>query len=134
MNILVVDDERALRSLVRRVLEDDNSVRVVEADDGVTALDRLVNEPIDLVLLDLSMKSMDGIETLQAIRRSPRFSLLPVVLMTGNADEEFVRRAMALGIDDFLVKPFTPDTLRERLERFRPVPSRRRPTSFSSRP
>lgn len=117
MKILVVDDERSLRSLVRRVLERD-SVQVLEADDGVTALERLVNEPVDLVLLDLSMKAMDGIDTLEAIRRSPRFPHLPVILITGNPDERYVRRAAALGITGFLVKPFSPDTLRERIEQF----------------
>jgi len=117
MNVLVVDDEPALRQLIRRFLDRDFDVRIIEADDGLTALDRLLKEPIDLVLLDISMKVMTGIETLEAIRQSETFAKLPVVLMTGQADEQFLRRAVELGVDGCIVKPFTPGTLRDRLAR-----------------
>jgi two-component system chemotaxis response regulator CheY len=115
MNILVVDDEPALRQLVRRFLDRDFNVTIIEADDGLTALDRLLKEPIDLVLLDVNMKVMGGIETLEAIRHSQTFARLPVVLMTAQADEELLRRAVELNIDGCIVKPFTPNTLRDRL-------------------
>src|SRR6185295_1800093 len=115
MNILVVDDEPALRQLMRRILEREFSAVVLDADDGVAALDRLLKEPVDFVLLDLSMKMMGGIETLEAIRRSDTYAHLPVVLMTALADEQHVRRAGELGIDGFIVKPFTPASLRDRL-------------------
>jgi two-component system chemotaxis response regulator CheY len=115
MNILVVDDEPAVRQVIRRLLDREFEMNILEADDGVTALDRLLKEPVDLVLLDLSMKVMSGIETLEAIRRSDTYAHLPVVLMTALADELYVRRAVELGIAGFIVKPFTPASLRERL-------------------
>jgi DNA-binding response OmpR family regulator len=115
MNILVVDDEPALRQLIRRFLIRDFQVRVLEADDGVTALEQLRREKVDVVLLDVTMKAMGGIETLEAIRSSEKTAQIPVVLMTAQADEQYVRRAAELGIADFLVKPFTPRTLCARM-------------------
>jgi len=115
MNILVVDDEPALRQLIRRFLVRDFQVTILEADDGVTALERLRHEQVDLVLLDVSMKAMGGIETLEAIRGSEKYAHVPVVLMTAQADEQYVRRAAELGIADFIVKPFTPATLCARM-------------------
>ena len=115
MNILVVDDEPAVRQVIRRLLDREFEVTILEADDGLTALDRLLKDPVDLVLLDLSMKVMSGIETLEAIRRSDTYAHLPVVLMTALADELYVRRAVELGIAAFIVKPFTPAALCERM-------------------
>ena len=92
--VLIVDDEPSMRQLIRRLVEPEFDVIWFEADDGTTALECLLRERIDLMLLDLTMRVMDGIETLEALRRSPAFSQLPVLLLTGRPDEERVRRAI----------------------------------------
>jgi two-component system, chemotaxis family, chemotaxis protein CheY len=118
MTVLVVDDDVGARALMRRVLVREFNVNVVEADDGVTGLERLLAEPIDLLLLDIRMRVMDGLRTLETVRRSPKYATLPVVMLTGMADQERVARAMQLGVRDFIVKPLTQSMLRERLSRF----------------
>lgn len=118
MRILVVDDDPGMRRLVCRLALSEFHVETIEADDGATALTHLLELPIDLVLLDLHMRVVDGIQTLEAIRRSARFATVPVLILTGRADEERVRRAAALGISGVLVKPFTTKSLRERLTPF----------------
>ncbi len=115
VTVLLVDDEPGMRQVVRRFIQQAFTVDVLEAEDGLGALDRLLTDRVDLVLLDLSMRVMDGIETLETIRRSKTFGSVPVVLLTGYADEERVRRAMELGIAGVMVKPLTPESLRERL-------------------
>jgi len=117
LRVLVVDDEPSMRMLIRRLVERDFDVDVAEADDGLSALDRILTEQVDLMLLDLSMRVIDGIETLECIRRSRTFAHLPVIVLTGQADEDRVRRAMLLGVRDVLAKPFTADALRERVSR-----------------
>jgi two-component system, chemotaxis family, chemotaxis protein CheY len=113
--VLVVDDESTMRRLIRRFLTLDFTVDVVEADDGLKALNILLSERVDCVLLDLYMRGMDGLETLEAIRRSPALATLPAVLMTGRADAEKVRRAVELGVVSVLAKPFTRELLRDRV-------------------
>lgn len=117
MTVLVVDDDSGARALMRRVLVRDFNAHVIEADDGVTGLERLLAEPVDLLLLDIKMRVMDGLRTLEAVRRSPKYSQLPVVMLTGLADQERVARAMQLGVTDFIVKPLVPAALRARLSR-----------------
>ncbi|MEZ5318925.1 MAG: response regulator [Vicinamibacterales bacterium] len=124
MKVLVVDDESSVRHVIRRFLRLDFDADAIEAPDGAKALELLLSERVHLVMLDLTMPVMDGLETLEAIRRSPAHADLPVLLMTAHADEARVRRAVELGILDLLVKPFTHETLRERVRKALDAPVR----------
>ena len=107
-HILIVDDDPGGRMLMRTVLEK-NGFEVTEADDGTTAIPFLQQaEDIDGILLDLMMKSMDGLETLKKIRKSMKTSALPVVILTGSEDPEDEKRLMKAGADDYLRKPVDP--------------------------
>jgi CheY-like chemotaxis protein len=117
MRVLVVDDESSVRHVICRFLRLDFDAETVEASDGAKALELLLTERVHLVMLDLTMPIMDGLETLEAIRRSPAHADLPVLLMTAHADEQRVRRAVELNILDLLVKPFTQEVLRERVSK-----------------
>ena len=93
---------------MRTVLEK-NGFTVTETDDGSTAIPFLQQaEDIDGILLDLMMKSMDGLETLKRIRKSMKTSALPVVILTGSQDPEDENRLMQAGADDYLRKPVDP--------------------------
>jgi len=109
--ILVVDDDIGIRALVRRSLAREFDVDIVEAADGVTALERLSNAPVDLVILDLLMPSLNGLETLEAIRQSRTFAGVPVLVLSGSRGESHVRRSLELAADDFVAKPFAPSLL-----------------------
>jgi two-component system chemotaxis response regulator CheY len=118
MKILVVDDDAAIRRVIRRVLRSEFGADVSEAEDGMDVLDRLHVERFDLIILDLHMKVINGVETLEAIRSSPAFADLPVVLVTGQVNEESAHRLRVLKPLGAIVKPFTPALLQERLHRF----------------
>ncbi len=120
MRILLVDDSLTIRSMLRRTLNDVLSADppdVAEAPNGVEALAQIARRPFDLVVLDVNMPVMDGLETLEAIRSSPDHAGLRVVMLTSEKGEALVRRLVELGITDFLSKPLSKDALGTRLAR-----------------
>lgn len=116
MRILVADDEVSVRVLVRRLLTKDFAVDIVDAPDGVAALNCLLSDTFDLLITDLSMPVMNGIETLASIRACADLAQLPVIVMTGHPDEDDFKRAQALGIVGFVVKPFSVQDFRSRID------------------
>jgi two-component system cell cycle response regulator len=113
--VLVVDDERLNRMLLRRPLTSDGH-EVLEAANGLEALEVLRREPVDVVLLDLVMPELDGYATLQAIRDDPVLRHTPVIVVSGADELASVVRCIEIGAIDFLPKPFELTILRARLE------------------
>ncbi|EFH90918.1 response regulator transcription factor [Ktedonobacter racemifer] len=111
MTILIVDDEPRIRDFVRMNLEMEH-YRVIEASNGLEALDRLREHLPDLVVLDVMMPEMDGFETLKAIRE---VSTVPVVMLTVRQSEQDKIRGLDLGADDYIAKPFSPPELLSRI-------------------
>lgn len=109
--ILVVDDDTSVRTLLRRLLTTEGYA-VEEAPDGATALERVTAQPPDLLLLDVMMPGQDGLDVLQAIRRS---SDLPVILLTAKDDEADRVLGFRFGADDYVVKPFSSAELAGRI-------------------
>ncbi|MEI7521677.1 MAG: response regulator transcription factor [Thermoleophilia bacterium] len=103
-HILVVDDERSLRKLLRTYLED-SGYTVAEATNGVEALDQLRAGGIDLVVLDMMMPEMDGLETCRRIRTD--HGQLPIIMLTARADEIDRITGLEMGADDYVTKPFS---------------------------
>ena len=100
--VLVVDDEKALRDFVRRNLEVRN-YHVVTAVNGLEALSAFETQPIDLVILDIMMPNLNGLETTRRIRQT---SMVPIIILTALGDESDKVKAFDLGADDYLTKPF----------------------------
>lgn len=113
---LIVDDHPNVRLLLARLLRKRMGCVVHEAANGVEALDLLGRQPFDLVVLDVVMPLMDGVETLEAIRRTPALRNLPVVVLSAVRDERTVRRLVRLGISTYLAKPLRPLDVAERLQ------------------
>ncbi len=111
MTILVVDDEPRIRDFVRMNLELEHYT-VIEASNGVEALDQLREHLPDLVVLDVMMPEMDGFETLRAIRE---VSTIPVIMLTVRQNEQDKIHGLDLGADDYLAKPFSPRELLSRI-------------------
>ncbi len=107
--VLIVDDEPNVRLMLRTTLES-VGYTVVEAEEGLRALERLRKEPSDLILLDLLMPKMDGMELLRRLRADANPT--PVVILTAHGSIPEAVAAMKLGAIDFLTKPITPDALR----------------------
>lgn len=109
--ILVVDDEARMRRFIRMNLELEG-YQVVEAENGVQALDQIRKYTPDLVIMDVMMPEMDGFETLAMLRE---ISTVPVILLTVRSDEEDINRGLNLGADDYITKPFSPRELNSRV-------------------
>lgn len=117
MKTLIVDDSSTIRTMLRRAVAEFQPADIVEAVNGLEALDAIARQRFDLVILDINMPVMDGLEALEAIRSSPEYKTLPVVVLTSEKGDAVVRRLVELGITDYLSKPLSRETLAERLAR-----------------
>jgi two-component system chemotaxis response regulator CheY len=111
--ILIVDDDPLIRRLIVTTLEDVAAFELKEAGDGVEALDRASEAPPEIVLLDIDMPRLNGIETCRRLRDDPATARATIVMLTAVSDDGAERRASDAGADLFLTKPFSPlDLLR----------------------
>ena len=106
--ILVVDDSSTMRKLLGHILVP-AGYQVLEAEDGVRALEQLAQQDVQLVIADLNMPQMNGLELVQALRKEPKFIDLPVIMLTTQSDEETRKRCLTAGANLFLVKPVPKD-------------------------
>ena len=114
--ILVVDDESPIRDLVRDVLELDGH-DVVEAADGPTALEAVAEKSPDLLVLDIMMPGMSGLDVLRSLRREHSGAELPIILLTAASDDDTTWAGWTAGASVFLPKPFDPSHLMDWVER-----------------
>ena len=114
--ILVVDDESPIRDLVRDVLELDGH-DVVEAADGPTALEAVADKSPDLLVLDIMMPGMSGLDVLRSLRREHSGAELPIILLTTASDDDTTWAGWTAGASVFLPKPFDPSHLMDWVER-----------------
>ena len=117
MNILVVDDFSTMRRIVKNLLVEIGFCNIAEADDGKTALPILENGGIDFLVTDWNMPGMAGIDLLRAVRANPALSSLPVLMVTAEAKREQIMEAAEAGVNGYVVKPFTADTLQEKVDK-----------------
>ena len=113
---LVVDDQLTMRALVRASLQQIGVREIEEAPDGEAALRSLITKPVHLVISDFNMPNLDGLGLLRGIRAHPPIAKTAFIMLTGRADRELVQRAVQYGVNNYLVKPFTTQQLKEKLE------------------
>jgi len=113
---LIVDDQQTMRSLVRTSLHAIGITATREVPDGEDALRALLAQPAQLVITDFNMPKLDGLGLLRAIRAHGPISKTAVIMLTGRADRDLVQRAVQFGVNNYLVKPFTTQTLKEKIE------------------
>ena len=116
-DILIVDDSAAIRKILQRVLRQTGVPigNIVEAGDGMEALDVLRKQKVDLVLTDINMPKMDGLQLLAALKVAPEWMTMPVVLITTEGGELKVGEAVRLGAAAYIRKPFTAEQIKEKL-------------------
>jgi two-component system chemotaxis response regulator CheY len=117
IRFLVVDDFSTMRKIVKSLLKDIGYENFEEAEDGQKALEVLAKSPIDFVVSDLNMPNMNGFELLSTIRGDAKYKHLPVLLVTAEAKKEDIVTAAQLGASGYIVKPFTKQTLEEKLQK-----------------
>ena len=115
MNALIIDDSRAMRRILRQIVEP-FGFQVTEAADGLEGLMRLdeMND-VEVVLVDWNMPNMDGLEFVQTVRAHVKRQHLKLVMVTTETEPAKMARALMAGVDEFVMKPFTPDILLNKL-------------------
>jgi two-component system, OmpR family, response regulator MtrA len=108
--ILVSDDDADIRDLVAYRLERDGHT-VTTVSDGMAALDHLASAAVDVVILDVMTPGMSGIDAARAIRADRRHAKTPIILLTARTQESDVAQGYAVGVDDYVAKPFSPREL-----------------------
>lgn len=116
MKVLVVDDQNSVRQMTRITLEQIGIRHVHEAENGKLAMDTATLQPLDLIISEYNMPEMDGLGLLRAIRGHPLARKIPFILLTGRSDRELVVKAAQAGANNYLIKPFTADILRQKIE------------------
>jgi two-component system chemotaxis response regulator CheY len=121
LDVLIVDDSAAIRKILQRVLtQTDVAInRVLEAGDGKEALELLKKEKINLVLTDINMPNMDGLQFLTEIRANEEWKNLPVLIITTEGSQSKVMEAAHLGASGYVRKPFTAEQIKEKLAAIR---------------
>ncbi len=117
MRVLVVDDFSTMRRIVRNILRQLGFNNVVEADDGLTAWEVLNREKIDFVVSDWNMPGMTGIDLLRKVRASEEFEKIPFLMVTAEAQQENILEAVQAGVSNYIVKPFTADTMKQKIDK-----------------
>lgn len=102
---LVVDDSPTMRQLISFSLKRYKGCKIVEAVDGVDALKKLQNTPVDIILADINMPVMDGLKLVSLVRQDPKIKHVPIIIITTEGAEEDRHRGLALGANAYIVKP-----------------------------
>jgi len=117
MNILVVDDFATMRRIVKNILKQLGYENIHEADDGTSALEVLKREKIDFIISDWNMPQMSGIELLKTVRATEEWKDLPFLMVTAEGQKENVIEAVKNKVNNYIVKPFTPEVLMEKISK-----------------
>ncbi|MFN0165196.1 MAG: response regulator [Bryobacteraceae bacterium] len=111
MQALVIDDSRAVRMIIGKILRD-AGMDVLEAGDGRQGIDQLeINPDVELILVDWNMPVMNGYEFIQAVRAQQVYDRIRIMMVTTEAESEQVTKALAAGVNEYLMKPFTKEVL-----------------------
>ena len=115
IRVMIVDDDAAMRQLVRRALERMGFTQIYTANDGAEALPLALSQHPDLVIADYDMPTMHGLQFLKAVRQDPALEKTLFIMLSGVANDEVVEKATELGADAFIAKPVSPDELKQRI-------------------
>ena len=117
IKILVVDDFSTMRRINKNLLRQLGYSNIVEADDGTTALQKLHDEKIDFVVSDWNMPKMTGLELLKSVRADEKLKDIPFLMVTAESEKDRVIEAVKAGVNNYVVKPFTAETLKEKISK-----------------
>lgn len=116
MKILAVDDSPTMRRIIINTLKRAGYSDVVEASDGKDALAKMKVRKVDFVITDWNMPEMDGLALVTTIRTSAEYKALPVLMVTTRSVKDDIVEALKAGVNNYIVKPFTPETLKQKIE------------------
>jgi len=117
IKILIVDDFATMRRIIKNILTQLGFKNFIEADDGSVAWEILQKEKVDFIVSDWNMPKMPGIELLKKVRADERLKDIPFLMVTAEAQKENIIEAVKAKVSNYIVKPFTPETLSEKIEK-----------------
>ncbi len=117
LKFLVVDDFSTMRRIIKNLLHDLGYSNVTEADDGKTALPMLQAGNFDFLITDWNMPGMPGLDLIKAVRADARLAKMPVLMLTAEAKRDQIIEAAQAGVNGYVIKPFTAETLKEKLDK-----------------
>lgn len=117
IKVMVVDDQASMRAMIRRSLQDLGFKDVRDKPGAVEALAAVKADRVHLIISDYNMPDMDGLQFLQEVRSDGVIGKTVFIMLTGSSDRDLVQKAAALGVNNYLVKPFAPAALKEKIER-----------------
>lgn len=117
IKVMVVDDQTSMRAMIRRALQDLGFKDIRDKGSATEALAAIKSDRVHLIISDYNMPEMDGLEFLEAVRKDEVIGKTVFIMLTGSADKEVVQKAAALGVNNYVVKPFAPAALKEKIER-----------------
>ena len=117
MRVLVVDDFSTMRKIIKNILRQLGFNNIVEADDGSTAWEVLNKDNIDFIVSDWNMPTMSGIDLLRKVRSSEEYADIPFLMVTAEAQQENIIEAVQAKVSNYIVKPFTPETLGQKIDK-----------------
>jgi two-component system chemotaxis response regulator CheY len=117
MKILIVDDFPTMRRIVKNLLKQLGYENIEEAEDGIQAYSKLKNNGFEFIVCDWNMPNMDGFELLKRIKSDPELRDIPFLMVTAEAEKEKVIEAIKAGVSNYIVKPFTAEVLKEKIDK-----------------
>ncbi|MBW2246737.1 MAG: response regulator [Deltaproteobacteria bacterium] len=117
MKVMIVDDFATMRRILRNILKQIGFKNIIEAEDGKHALKELKKEKVDLIMCDWNMPEMPGIELLKNVRSDDELKEIPFVMVTAEAQKDNILEAVKSGVSNYVVKPFTAETITEKLNK-----------------
>ncbi len=117
LKVMIVDDQASMRALMRHTLQDIGVVNIRDKASAAEALEDVRADRVHLIVSDYAMPDMDGLAFLRAVRADAAIQRTAFIMLTGSSDRKVVEQAAALGVNNYLVKPFSSASLREKIER-----------------
>ena len=116
--ILIADDFDNMRQIVKSALKQVGFTNIIEAKNGIEAINQFKKEVIGLILCDWNVSKLNGLNLLKSVRESEDHPDIPFIMITGNPNKTHIVEAVQAGVSDFIIKPFSPETLGEKIRKF----------------
>ncbi len=115
-SILIVEDSQTTRSFIRSIIEEITDLNIIEAGSGFEALKLLPTEDFSLIITDINMPDINGLELIRFIKTNPRYKDIPLIIVTTERSDEDRKKGMAMGANAYITKPFRSDELQETIK------------------
>jgi two-component system chemotaxis response regulator CheY len=116
--ILIADDSMAMRAMLTSTIESLGDFHIVEASSGFEALRLLPRRKVDLILTDINMPDINGLELISFLRNNPNYQDIPVIIISSEGSQKDIDRGKLLGADEYVIKPFEPSMLQELIMKY----------------